>query len=73
MVALSLHTSHDLQPLDVSSFKPFKTNFRKEKNLAMEKNNHVKLDKITLVGWVNKDLEDFLTKKMKSRFRVIRI
>jgi len=57
----------------VSSFKPFKTNFRKERDLAMERNNHVELDKVTLVGWVNKNLEELLTKKMKLGFRVIRI
>lgn len=73
MVALPLHTSHDLQPLDVSTFKPFKTNFRKERNLAMERNNHVELDKVTLVRWVNKNPKDLLTKKMKLGFRVIRI
>jgi hypothetical protein len=67
MVTLPLHTSHDLQPLDVSSFKPFKTNFRKERDLIMERNNHVELDKVTLVGWVNKDLEDSLTKKNEIR------
>jgi hypothetical protein len=29
MITLPFHTSHVLQPLDVSCFKPFKTTFRK--------------------------------------------
>jgi hypothetical protein len=37
MVTLPTHTSHALQPLDVSCFKPFKTTFRKEKMLHCPK------------------------------------
>jgi hypothetical protein len=37
MVTLPIHTSHALQPLDVTYFKPFKTTFRKKKNLHGEK------------------------------------
>jgi hypothetical protein len=32
MVTLPLHISHVLQPFDVSSFKPFKTAFKKERD-----------------------------------------
>ncbi len=31
MITLPSHTSHALQPLDVSCFKPFKTEFKKKK------------------------------------------
>jgi hypothetical protein len=53
MVTLPAHTFHALQPFDVSCFKPFKTTFRKEKNVAMFKSNYMELDKITLIGWVD--------------------
>jgi hypothetical protein len=50
MVTLQVHTSHVLQPLDVSCFKPFKTTFKEEKNNAMVKNNHCELNKCTLTS-----------------------
>jgi hypothetical protein len=53
MVTFPAHTFHALQPFDVSYFKPFKTTFRKEKNVAMFKSNYMELDKITLIGWVD--------------------
>jgi len=39
MVTLPLHTSHALQPLDVSCFKLFHTTFKNEIDNAMVKNN----------------------------------
>ncbi len=63
MITLPSHTSHDLQPLDVSYFKPLKTTFIKVKYATMFRKNHMTLDKITLVGWVDKALEQSLTKK----------
>jgi hypothetical protein len=48
MVTLLIHTSHALQPLDVTYFKPLKTTFRKEKNYVMVKNNYLEPDKATL-------------------------
>jgi hypothetical protein len=63
MVTLPSHTSHALQPLDVSCFKPFKTTFKKEKNNAMVKNSHCELDKCILVTWGNKALDQSLPKK----------
>ena len=33
IILLSSHTSHALQPLDVACFKPFKTAFRKQRNV----------------------------------------
>jgi hypothetical protein len=49
MITLPLHTSHIVQPLDASCFKSFKTSFKKVKNAAMFKNNHMEPDKITLI------------------------
>jgi len=66
MITLPSHTSHDLQPLNVSCFKPFKTTFRKVRYVTMSKKNPMELDKITLVGWVNKALKQSLTKKISS-------
>jgi hypothetical protein len=40
MITLPFHTSHALQPLDVSCFKPFKITFKKDKDVAMSRNNH---------------------------------
>jgi hypothetical protein len=48
MVTLFVHTSHALQPLDVTYFKPFKTTFRKEKDYVMVKNNYLEPNKATL-------------------------
>jgi hypothetical protein len=53
MVALS---SHALQTLDESCFKPYKTTSRKGRNNALVRNNHCELKKCTLLGWVDKDL-----------------
>jgi hypothetical protein len=60
MITLQSHTSHVLH---VSYFKPFKTTFIKVKDSAMSKNNHMELDKITLVWWVDQAFEQSLTKK----------
>jgi hypothetical protein len=40
MITLSSHTSHALQQLDVSCFKPFQTTFKKVRDATMYKNNH---------------------------------
>jgi hypothetical protein len=66
MVTLQAHTSHVLQPLDVSCFKPFKTTFKEEKDNAMVKNNHCELDKCTLTSWVHKSLGQSLSKKISK-------
>jgi hypothetical protein len=46
----------------VTYFKPFKTAFRKERNVAMAKNNFLELDKVTLVEWLDKVLQQSLKK-----------
>jgi hypothetical protein len=53
MITLPSHTSHALQPLNVSCFKPFKTTFKKVKDATMSRSNHMEPNKITLVGWVD--------------------
>jgi len=40
MIILPSHTSHAFQPLDVVCFKPFKTTFRKERDITMIKRNY---------------------------------
>jgi len=57
MIPLLFHTSHALQPLDVSCFKPFKFAFKQKRDSTMVKNNQYELEKCTLVGWVDKALE----------------
>jgi hypothetical protein len=63
MITLPSHTSHALQPLNVSCFKPFKTTFRKEKDNNMVRNYYNEPNKVTLVGWVDKTLDLALSKK----------
>ncbi len=40
MITLPSHTSHALQPIDVSCFKPFKTTFKQVRVATMYKSNH---------------------------------
>ncbi len=74
LIILPSHTSHALQPLDVACFKLFKTTFRKERDTTMFKRNDTKPKKITLIDWVNKTLDQALTRKnIMSRFKGIGI
>jgi hypothetical protein len=57
MITLPSHTSHALQPLNVYCFKPFKTSLKKVKDVTMSRSNHMELDKITLIRWVDKALK----------------
>jgi hypothetical protein len=50
MITLPSHTSHAFQPLDVLCFKPFKTTFKKEKDVAMARIKYQEPNKITFVG-----------------------
>jgi hypothetical protein len=63
MVTLLAHTSHALQPLDVTYFKPFKIIFRKERDSTMVKNNYLEPNKATLTTWVDKVLQQSLKKE----------
>jgi hypothetical protein len=57
MIILPLHTSHTLQPLDASCFKPFKITFKKVMDANMSRSNHMEWNKITLVKWVDQAFE----------------
>jgi hypothetical protein len=47
----------------VACFKPFKIVFRKEKDTSMVSRNYIEPNKVTLVEWVDKALDQTLTKK----------
>jgi hypothetical protein len=71
MVTVPAHTFHALQPFDVSCLKPFKTTFRKEKDVAMSKSNYVELDKITIIWWVDQALDkSIMEQNIRFGFRV---
>jgi hypothetical protein len=63
MWSFCLPTPHALQLLDMSYFKPFKFAFNKEINSSMVRNNHLEPNKVTLTGWVNKALDQSLSKQ----------
>jgi hypothetical protein len=67
MITLHSQKSHALQPLDVAWFKPFKIVFKKERDTTMVKRNYIKLDKITLKGWVDKALDQTLIRKIQCQ------
>jgi len=60
---MPFHTSHTFQPLNVFYFKPFKITFRKERYLAMAICKFSKLETITFNKWVDKALNQSLTKQ----------
>lgn len=66
MATLISHTSHVLQLLDVSCFKPFKTTLKKERDGTMIKNNYNELDKVTLSRSVDKALDQTLSKNISN-------
>ena len=70
MVTLPAHTSHALQPLDVSCFKPFKSAFRKIRDAWTLENKGKKVEKADLCQWTAEALDKALTaKNIKSGFR----
>jgi hypothetical protein len=44
------------------NFKPFKIEFKKVKDRAIVRNNYIELNKVTLVRWVHKVLNQALLK-----------
>jgi len=75
MITLPSHTSHVLQPLDVSYFKPFKTTLNNNNNNNnMVSNNYKEPNKIIFANWVDKALDAALSKtNLKNGFKVIGI
>ena len=74
IVSLPSHTSHALQPLDVSCFKPFKTAFRKIRDRWSLRNKTKAVDKRTLCEWTSQALQSALTpNNIMSGFRAIGI
>ncbi len=72
MITLPSHTSHALQPLDVSCFKHFKITFNIY--ISMVNNDYKDPHKIILANWVDKTLDATLSKKnIKNGFKVTRI
>ena len=64
------HTTHALQPLNVSCFKPFKSAFRQIRDFWMLLNKGRKVEKTTLCEWTSQALERSLTpKNIKSDFQ----
>jgi hypothetical protein len=61
LITLPSHTSHVLQPLDVSVFKPFKTLFREYNFFWTSRNLNQVVTKHTLVHWVSLGLKRVLT------------
>ena len=63
IVSLPSHTSHALQPLDVSCFKPFKTAFRIIRDSWTLVNKNKRVTKQDLCDWTSKSLKAALTPK----------
>jgi hypothetical protein len=74
LLTLPSHTSHALQLLDVTVFKPFKTHFREYRNFWTSRNMHQKTTKETLVQWMSLGLKKALSvHNIKKGFETTRI
>jgi hypothetical protein len=62
LLTLPAHTSHALQPLDVSVFKPFKQFFHQYRDFWMSRNINQPESKDTLAQWVSLSLRKALSK-----------
>jgi hypothetical protein len=70
LLTLPSHTSHAMQPLDVSWFKPFKQAFRLLGDVWTLRNKSRGANKEVLAKWVSTALEKALSEKnIKSGFR----
>ena len=63
IISLPSHTSHALQPLDVTCFKPFKTAFRRCRNQWALENSKQEVKKQDLCEWTSRALRVALTPK----------
>jgi hypothetical protein len=61
LLTLPSHTSHALQPLDATVFKPFKTHFKEYRNFWTSRNMHQKVSKEILAQWVSLGLKNALS------------
>ncbi len=74
MVTLPSHTSHVLQPLNITYFKPFNKCIQKGTKFYYDKQNYLEPNKIILVGWVEKVFKQSLKKEIiKSRIKACEI
>ena len=70
IISLPSHTSHALQPLDVACFAPFKTTFRKQRDVWTVLHKNSKVGKQDPCEWTSKALHLALTEKnIKLGFR----
>ena len=61
ILMLPAHTSHAMQPLDVSIFKPFRVHFRAYQDYWTSRNMSQPANKTTLAQWVSLGLRKALT------------
>lgn len=61
LLTLPAHTSHKLQPLDVSVFSPFKTHFKSERSKWMAKHPHIEIRRTELAELASKAFKLALT------------
>jgi hypothetical protein len=74
VVPIPPHTSHRLQPLDVTCYGPLKTAFRRESDLFIKAKGLEKITRYDLAGTVNKAYSQVATiTKGVSGFKVIEI
>jgi hypothetical protein len=74
MLTLPSHTSHAMQPLDVSYFAPFKQAFRLLRDVWTLKNKSKGASKEVLASWVSAALQKSLIEKnIQSGFRTTSI
>ena len=70
IISLPSYTSHVLQALDVSCFKPFKYAFRQIRDFWTVLNNDKKVEKTILCEWTSQALErSLIPKNIKSDFK----
>ncbi|MCO5611041.1 hypothetical protein L7F22_065291 [Adiantum nelumboides] len=70
IITLPAHTSHKLQPLDVSVFKSLKVQFRKERDIWQQKASSRQASKTELATIVAKGIKSsFMELNIKAGFR----